>query len=790
MTQLPSSPPAGPAAGTLRIVYNDTVVRQFLLATVLWGIVGMLVGVLLATQLAFWQANANTSWLTFGRLRPLHTNAVIFAFVGNMLFAGVYYSTQRLLKARMASDWLSRIHFWGWQLIILAAAITLPLGLSRGKEYAELIWPLNLAVALVWVVFGWNFFWTLLRRRERTLYVGIWFYIATILTVAVLYIVNHLQIPTSLTHAYPLFGGVQDALVQWWYGHNAVAFFLTTPILGIMYYFVPKAAERPVYSYRLSIVHFWSIVFLYIWAGPHHLLNTALPPWLQSLGMVFSLMLWAPSWGGMLNGLLTLRGAWNKVRTEPVLQFFAAGVTFYGMATFEGPLLSIKSVNALSHYTDWTIGHVHSGALGWNGFMAAGMIYWLVPRLWNRELHSKSLAQMHFWLGMTGILLYVAAMWVSGITQGLMLSATREAGSVLAYPNFLDAVTSTRWLMHLRALGGALYLAGFVLMGWNLLRSLRGASPRENYLDLPVHPAAEHPDLLPLGLRNGFLNAPVLYSLGFLLSAIGWGALKGFAGGMCLWTMVAFLLGGLLHKEFTGARWSQWYDRLLASALPFSALTTVAILIGGVIQILPTLFLDKHQYAEGVLTEPYSPLQLLGRDLYVKEGCYNCHSQMIRTLAGDVLRYGPYSKIGESLYDHPFQWGSKRTGPDLARIGKKYPNSWHFHHMRDPRQISPGSTMPAYPWLFTNPCDLSVLPKRIQVQRTLGVPYPPLSEDAILQEARAEASAIAADLTATGAPIAPDREIIALIAYLQRVGKTEAHPPSPPAPTAAAPLNP
>ncbi len=388
-----STAPIGSPATKTRIEYDDTPVRQFMVASIVWGIVGMLVGVLIATQLGVW-------------------HAVIFAFVGNMMFAGVYYSTQRLVKARTASKLLSRIHFWGWQLIILAAAITLPLGLTRGKEYAELIWPINIAVAVIWVVFAINFFWTLARRNEPSLYVAIWIYIATIITVAMLYIVNHLSIPTSWTHSYPIFGGVQDALVQWWYGHNAVAFFLTTPILGIMYYFLPKAAERPVYSYRFSIVHFW--------AGPHHLLNTSLPVWLQSLGMLFSLMRWAPSWGGMLNGLLTLRGAWHKLRTEPVLKFFVAAVTFYGMATFEGPLLSIRSVNALSHYSDWTIAHVHGGALGWNGFMAAGMFYWLAPRLWKRPLHSQGAANMHFWLGLTGILIYMLSMYVSGITQGLM----------------------------------------------------------------------------------------------------------------------------------------------------------------------------------------------------------------------------------------------------------------------------------------------------------------------------------------------------------------------------------
>jgi cytochrome c oxidase cbb3-type subunit I/II len=452
------------------ITYNDEVVRNFVVASVAWGIVGMLVGALIALQLAFHRANVHPM-LSFGRLRPLHTNAVIFAFVGNMVFAGIYHSTQRLLKARLASDWLSKIHFWGWQAIIVAAAITLPLGITQGKEYAELEWPIDLAITVVWVLFAINFFWTLVNRTEKHLYVAVWFYIATIVTVAILHIVNSLAIPISLSKSYSAYGGAQDALVQWWYGHNAVAFFLTTPILGIMYYYLPKAANRPVYSYRLSIIHFWALIFMYIWAGPHHLLYTALPEWAQTLGMVFSVMLWAPSWGGMLNGLLTLRGAWQKVRTDPVLKFFAAGITFYGMATFEGPLLSIRSVSSLAHYTDWIIGHVHSAALGWNGFMAAGMFYWLIPALYGRKLHSTKLADLHFWIGTTGILLYTIAMWVSGITQGLMLRALNPDGS-LVYPTFVESLLAILPMYWMRLIGGSLYLVGMVLMAFNLAKTM------------------------------------------------------------------------------------------------------------------------------------------------------------------------------------------------------------------------------------------------------------------------------------------------------------------------------
>ncbi|MEY4940162.1 MAG: hypothetical protein RIQ93_1897 [Verrucomicrobiota bacterium] len=752
--------------------FNDKVVRQFLLATVVWGIVGMLVGVLVATQLNFWQVNFNTAWLTFGRLRPLHTNAVIFAFVGNMMFAGIYYSTQRLVKARLASDFLSQLHFWGWQAIILAAAVTLPLGFSRGKEYAELIWPINIAVALIWVVFGVNFFWTLARRREPSLYVAIWFYIATIVTVAMLYIVNHLSLPTSFTHSYPVFGGVQDGLVQWWYGHNAVAFFLTTPILGIMYYFIPKAAERPVYSYRLSVIHFWSLVFVYIWAGPHHLLNTALPGWLQTLGMTFSLMLWAPSWGGMLNGLLTLRGAWHKLRTDPVLKFMAAAVTFYGMATFEGPLLSIKSVNALAHYTDWIIGHVHAGALGWNGFMAAGMIYWLLPRLWNKPLYSVPLANLHFWLGTVGILLYVAAMWTSGIMQGLMLNATTDNGTVLAYPNFIDTLNAIRPMMLMRVIGGALYLVGFLLLAYNAFRTIRGAQAVNGTVEVFAEDEAETaPERL--GAYGTFVNPPVF----FVVLGVGFSCAWMFGSdAVSLGGFIGTLLSAALafsHWESRGKAWANWYDRLLVNCAPFTILTFIAVAAGGLIQIIPTMVAHQATNLEDRRQFVYTPLELAGRDMYVREGCYNCHSQMIRTLVPDVLRYGDYSRLGESIYDHPYQWGSKRTGPDLARVGGKYPNIWHLRHMEDPRAISSGSNMPAYPWLLANRTDVTALPAKIGAMRALGVPYPNWTPGQIQARVDEQAKAIAADLRAAGATVAPEAEIVALVAYLQQLGKFE-----------------
>jgi cytochrome c oxidase cbb3-type subunit I/II len=452
---------------------DEAVVKKFIIATVVWGAVGMLVGVILALQLAWWPANLGLPFTTFGRLRPLHTNAVIFAFTGNFIFAGIYYSVPRLLKAPMLSKAISNFHFWGWQSIIVSAAITLPLGLTQSKEYAELIWPIDLAIAVVWVAFAINFFGAIAKRKVKHMYVAIWFYMSMVITIAVLHIFNNLSLPATLTRSYPIYAGMTDALVQWWYGHNAVGFLLTTPILGLMYYFLPKSVNRPVYSYRLSIIHFWALVFIYIWAGPHHLLYSGLPDWAQTLGMIFSIALIAPSWGGMLNGLLTLRGAWDRLRTDPIVKFWAVAVSFYGMSTFEGPMMSIRAVNSLSHYTDWTIGHVHSGALGWVGMAAFATLYYLVPRLWKNKLHSESLATTHFWLATIGIVLYVVSMWASGITQGLMWRALDDAGQ-LQYGNFMDTVLQLMPFYWIRLIGGLMYLSGTLLMAFNLFKTATG----------------------------------------------------------------------------------------------------------------------------------------------------------------------------------------------------------------------------------------------------------------------------------------------------------------------------
>ena len=770
------------------VVYDDEITRAFSLATIIWGAVALLVGALVASQLSFWQANFGVEWLSFGRLRPLHTNAAIFAFVGNMMFAGIYYSTQRLLKARMANDMLSWVNFWGWQAIIVSAAATLPLGLTQGKEYAELIWPIDVAIAVVWVVFAVNFFWTIGRRNEPNLYVAIWFYIATIITIAVLHIVNSLALPTSFVHSYPIWAGVQDALVQWWYGHNAVAFFLTTPILGIMYYYLPKAAERPVYSYRLSVVHFWSLVFIYIWAGPHHLLYTALPDWAQTLGMIFSVMLWAPSWGGMLNGLLTLRGAWDKLRTDPVIKFFVVAVTFYGMATFEGPLLSIKSVSALGHYTDWIIGHVHGGALGWNGFMALGMLYWLVPRLWNTKLYSVKMAETHFWIATVGILMYVVSMWVSGVSQGLFWRAL-DADGFLKYPDFIEGLVASRAMYQMRLVGGLLYLLSYLLGAYNLFATIARGSKSTVEIQVPekVKESKE-------GAGRLITSAPVIFSILIIVLSVLLGLANLLTSPLVLGLLCVAVAAAGLSFAAGRDRWARWHDLIEQNGLAFTVLVLVAIMVGGVVQIIPTVVISSKvpeqvaAYQNEVLPaggevdealaesarwmqQPYSPLELAGRDVYIAEGCYTCHSQMIRPLRHEVLRYGDYSRLEESLLNHPFQWGSKRTGPDLARVGGKYPNLWHYQHFMDPRSTSPESNMPLYAWLKDQTVDFGEVKGRMQTLGKLGVPYTDTDYLNAEADGLSQGRLIAADLTIGSVELEPDSKLAALIAYVQRLGR-------------------
>ncbi len=561
-------------------------------------------------------------------------------------------------------------------------------------------------------------FATILRRRERHLYVAIWFYIATFVTVAVLHIVNSIEIPVTFMKSYSWYAGVQDALVQWWYGHNAVAFFLTTPYLGLMYYFVPKAANRPVYSYRLSIIHFWALIFLYIWAGPHHLLYTALPEWVQSLGVVFSIMLIAPSWGGMINGLLTLRGVWDKVRDSAVLKFFVVAITAYGMATFEGPMLSLKNVSAIAHYTDWIVAHVHVGALGWNGFLTFGMLYYLFPKLFRTKLYSEKLANFHFWIGTLGILFYAIPLYWAGFAQSQMWNEFTADG-FLQYPNFLETVTNIIPMYAYRAFGGALYLTGAIVMVFNLALTAKSGS----------------------FLKEEEAEAP---------------ALKPIAK------------GGIKDDH-----WHRWIERRPTQLLIASL---IVILIGGIVEMVPT-FLVKSNVPTIESVKPYTPLELQGRDIYIAEGCNNCHSQMIRPFRSETERYGEYSKAGEFVYDHPFLWGSKRTGPDLHREGSKKlrkPDAWHYKHMYDPRDVSPGSIMPSYPWLLDQEIDTAVTARKIRAMIKLGVPYeedfPEKANDDLMAQATDIAEGMREQLEEEGFEVAPNRKIIALIAYMQRLG--------------------
>jgi cytochrome c oxidase cbb3-type subunit I len=466
--------------------YNYKVVRQFAIMTVVWGVVGMTVGVFIAAQLLWPALNFDVPWLSYGRLRPLHTNAVIFAFGGCALFATSYYVVQRTAHARLFGERLAAFTFWGWQAVIVAAAITLPMGITSSKEYAELEWPIDILIAAVWVSYAVVFFGTLWKRKVPHIYVANWFFGGFILTVALLHIVNSAAIPATFWKSYSAYAGAQDAMVQWWYGHNAVGFFLTAGFLGMMYYFIPKQAGRPIYSYRLSVVHFWALIFTYMWAGPHHLHYTALPEWAQSLGMVFSLVLLAPSWGGMINGIMTLSGAWHKLREDPILKFLIVSLSFYGMSTFEGPMMSIKTVNALSHYTDWTIGHVHSGALGWVGLISMGSLYYLVPRLFGRvEMHSVRAINLHFWVATIGIVLYIAAMWIAGVMQGLMWRAVSDDGT-LTY-TFVESVKATYPFYAIRLLGGILYLSGMLIMAWNVWMTVSESKPAEALIPAPAH---------------------------------------------------------------------------------------------------------------------------------------------------------------------------------------------------------------------------------------------------------------------------------------------------------------
>jgi len=700
-----------------KFYYDNKIVKLFILATIIWGVVAVLVGVLIALQLAFPFFNFGLEYTTFGRMRPLHTNAVIFAFVGNAIFAGVYYSLQKLLKTRLFSDVLSKIHFWGWQLIIILAAVTFALGITTSKEYAELEWPIDIMVAVVWVIFGWNMIGTILKRRVQHIYAAIWWYLASFLGVAILHVVNSFELPISLFKSYSIYAGAQDAVVQWWYGHNAVAFFLTTPFLGLMYYYLPKAANRPIYSYKLSIIHFWSLIFLYMWAGPHHLLYQALPEWAQALGVTFSIMLIAPSWGGMINGLLTLRGAWDRVRDSSVLKFFVVAVTAYGMSTFEGPMMSLKNVNQITHFTDWTVAHTHIAGMAWNGGMVFGMLYWLVPKLFRTKLYSEKLANTHFWIATLSILIYAIPLYWAAVTQWLMLREYTPEG-FLAYPNFLETLTQILPMYTLRVIGGVMFLTGFLLMVYNLFKTMAIGKVEDNEL-------SEAPALVSQGPRNPMRET--------------------------------------VHR---------WMER---KAVRFSIWVFVALAIGGAVEIIPMIFIKSNIPTIEAVT-PYTPLELEGRDIYIKEGCYTCHSQVIRPFRWETDRYGEYSKIGEFVYDHPFQWGSRRTGPDLARAGyvngPMYKNAaWHYNHFMDPQKMNEQSIMPNYAWFAKKDINLDMIPSKIRAMQTLGVPYAEGYDEIAVEELMIQAQAIVEDLKVSGIVIEPTRQMVAMIAYMHKLGR-------------------
>jgi len=636
--------------------------------------------------------------------------------VGNAIFAGVYYSLQKLLKARMFSDVLSKVHFWGWQLIIVLAAVTFVLGFTTSKEYAELEWPIDILVAVVWVVFGWNMIGTIVNRRVQHIYAAIWWYLATFLGVAILHIVNSFELPVSLFKSYSIYAGAQDAVVQWWYGHNAVAFFLTTPFLGLMYYYLPKAANRPIYSYRLSIIHFWSLIFLYMWAGPHHLLYQALPEWVQALGVTFSIMLIAPSWGGMINGLLTLRGAWDRVRDSAALKFLVVAVTAYGLSTFEGPMMSLRNVNMITHFTDWTIAHTHIAGMAWNGGIVFGMLYFLVPRLFRTRIYSEKLANAHFWIATLSILVYAIPLYWSAVTQWLMLKEYTPEG-FLAYPIFLETLTQILPMYTLRIISGVMFLTGFLLMVYNMFKTMAAG-------DMEANEASEAPALVLKGARNPLRET--------------------------------------VHR---------WMER---RAVRFSIWVFVALFIGGAVQIIPMIFIKSNVPTIEAVT-PYTPLELEGRDIYIKEGCYTCHSQQIRPFRWETDRYGEYSKIGEFVYDHPYLWGSRRTGPDLARTGyvngPMYKNAaWHYNHFMDPQAMNEESIMPRYDWFARRKVNLDMTPAKIRAMQTLGVPYPEGYDEDAVDDLMWQGELIAADLLNSGIDIEPTSHMVAMIAYLHKLG--------------------
>ena len=738
--------------------YDDGIVRKFVSATIIWGLlaccVGAAAGLLLCMPSLFGGA---PEWLSFGRIRPVHTNTALFAFLANGIFAAVYYSTQRLCKARMWSRGLSHLHFWGWQLVVLATAITIPMGMTQGKEYAEAQWPIDVAISVLWLlVFGVNFAMTIKTRRERHLYVSLWFYSATIIAVGFVHVVNNLAIPMGWQHSHGLFAGVQDALMQWWYGHNAITFLMTMPFLGLMYYILPKASGQPIHSYRWCIVHFWSLLLITVWAGPHHLHYTALPDWASSLGMIFGLLLWFPSLLMLLNGVFTLQASKKAGDGDAaVLPFVAVALVFYGIATIEGPLLAIKSINALTHFTDWTIAHAHSAALGWNGFLLFAMIYWLVPRLFQVEWARPGWIKLHFWIGLVGVLLCVMPSYAAGLYQSLMLLSLDELGN-LNTPDFMETMPVVRTLWWAAMAGGIVYTLGLLLMATNVLltwlkrpaeyrQSLCSAAPlsRDSQLDEAGSDVVE---------SNYGSDVPVL-EMARKLDRLG---------------------------KFS------WHRRWERTPSKMTFLIIVIVVAASFLELAPMLAI-RSNVTPVATVKPYTPLELMGRQMFLAEGCFNCHSQMIRPLVSETKRYGDYSQGGEFVYDRPFQWGSRRIGPDLARVGGKYDSFWHWQHLDNPSAQTDGSVMPSFSHLLDRRLKPSEVRPHLQVLADLGVPYTDSEIENCEEAVRRQAEEIAAEIVAGGGPAAMyDRQAVALIAYLQRLGTDLNRVPEPEKPVADA----
>ena len=735
-------------------VYDDRIVRMFIAATLFWGIVATTVGVLVGLVLIAPKMFDGNEAFGFGRLRPVHTNLALFAFVGNAFFAAIYFSVQRLCKSRMASDLLSQLHFWSWQAVVAAGSITLPMGMTQGKEFAEWEWPIDLAFALSWIgFFAVNFFMTLSRRREKYLYVSLWFYSASVVVVGVIHVLNSLVMPLELGKSYSLLAGVQDAMLQWFYGHNLLAFFMIMPMLGLMYYFLPKITGRRVYSYKLAIIHFWSLALLYVWMGPHHLNYSAAPGWVTTTAMIAGLLLWAPSWLGFINGWKTLTGpATSESTPDPVAKkFMLVALLCYGWIVLESTALSLKGIDAFAQYTDWDIATIHVAGLGWCGMLAFAGIYWMIPRLYQTQWASQSAVTLHYWLSLSGLLLFVIPLYYAGVTESRMWNGLDSVGN-LEHLDFIDSVAAAKSMWHTRMLGGLLYTLGLVVAGINLsLTWLK--RPKSVHQRVHMAPKYEVDGPTP-DTESPLAHAPMLEAAKKLdvLSRLNW------------------------HR-----RWESITGRFAGAGL-------LALGAAAIFQLLPVV-LVRGSVPSISTVKPYTPLELLGRDIYVAEGCFNCHSQTVRPLVAETQRYGDFSLEDEFFYDRPFQWGSRRIGPDLAREGGKLTSSWHWYHLDNPRDKDrgePESVMPSFTHLLDEPIDFESIPPRVELAHRMGAPYEIELTESIAM-AKRQAEEVAADIVGGGGPVRRgklmvfDSQAVALIAYLQRLGTDRFATPDAPA---------